>query len=304
MTTIPKVSVLCSVFNHEKTLEECLGGIFMQITDFDFEVIARDDASTDGSYEILRSYQERYPGKLRIIREETNRWKDGVTAGPILLREAGGKYAAFCEGDDYWIDPEKLQIQVDYLETHPGTSLVFTDRKIVGNDGFGMTHWPQYEYHTRDVLTGFVAFTQTIMFRNLPGISEFMNVHNKNFFGDKLISYYMSLFGTLDRIPRVTAAYRQDGGGIWSTLPHVERKKRVIEIYARLRDRFSADPEICRTSDRHRLQSLLQEGDSLAETIESLRWIRSRKMLGQVDFIGLLKRAFRKKIRALIKGSK
>lgn len=302
MTIIPKVSVLCAVYNHEKTLKECLDGVFMQVTDFDFEVIARDDASTDGSYQILRSYQEQYPGKLRIIREEKNRFGEGVRAGPILLREAKGNYVAICEGDDFWTDPEKLQIQVDYLETHPGTSLVFTDRQIIGESGFGMTHWPKDQYHTRDVLTEFVAFTQTIMFRNIPGISEFMNVHKGNFFGDKLTSYYMSLFGTLDRIPRVTAAYRQDGGGIWSSLSQVERKKGVIEIYARLRDRFSADPQTSSLSDSHRAQSLLLAGDSLAEKFELLKWLRSRNMLGKVDWLPFLKRCFKKKIRTLIRG--
>lgn len=278
----------------------------MQRTDFDFEVLVRDDASTDGSYEILRRYQEKFPDQLCIIREEKNQYKEGGRAGPILHQKAQGKYIAVCEGDDYWIDDEKLQVQADYLQMHTDVSLVFTDRKLLGNNGFGLTSWPRNRYYTSDVLTGFVAFTQTIMYRNIPGFREFLLVHNGNFFGDKLTSYYMSLFGSLDRIPRVTAVYRQEGNGVWSALADVDRKKKVIDIYARLTERFSADGKICRLEERYRLQSLVSAAESLPEKLELLRWIKSRLKLSVLGFILLLiggicgKLAPRRRIRKLI----
>lgn len=114
------VSVLCTVYNHEKYLRKSLDGFVMQKTAFPFEVIINDDASTDGSATILREYEEKYPELFHIIYQTENQYskKVGITA-TYLYPAARGKYIAFCEGDDYWTDPLKLQKQVDALEANP-----------------------------------------------------------------------------------------------------------------------------------------------------------------------------------------
>jgi len=114
------VSIKCMVYNHEPYIRQCLEGFVMQKTDFRFEAIVHDDASTDGSAAIIREYAEKYPNIIKPILETENQWSkhDGSLAR-IMDAACQGKYIAFCEGDDYWTDPTKLQRQVSFLERHP-----------------------------------------------------------------------------------------------------------------------------------------------------------------------------------------
>ena len=122
------VTIHCLIYNHEPYLRQCLDGFIMQKTNFHFEAIVHDDASTDGSAAIIREYAEKYPDIIKPIYEIENQYskRDGSLTR-IMNAHMHGKYIAMCEGDDYWIDPLKLQKQVDFLESHPDCSLVCTD---------------------------------------------------------------------------------------------------------------------------------------------------------------------------------
>ena len=125
---IPLVSIRCLVYNHEPYLRQCLDGFVMQKTNFPFEAIVHDDASTDGSAAIIREYAEKYPDIIKPIYETENQYskRDGtLTRAMDAAMHPASKYVALCEGDDYWTDPEKLQIQVDFLERHPDYSMCF-----------------------------------------------------------------------------------------------------------------------------------------------------------------------------------
>lgn len=113
------VSVLCTAYNHEKYIRDALEGFVKQKTNFKFEVIVHDDASTDGTADIILEYQRRYPDIFKVVIQKSNQFQRGrnITVECMLPR-AKGKYIAFCEGDDYWIDENKLQMQVDFMEAH------------------------------------------------------------------------------------------------------------------------------------------------------------------------------------------
>ena len=114
------VSVFCAAFNHEKYLRSALDGFVSQKTDFPFEVLINDDSSRDGTADIIREYAAAYPGLIKPFYQETNLYSLGKNADDeCFYPAAGGRYIAFCEGDDYWTDPLKLQKQVDFLESHP-----------------------------------------------------------------------------------------------------------------------------------------------------------------------------------------
>ena len=114
------VTIRCLTYNHEQYIRQCLDGFVMQKTNFRFEAIVHDDASTDGTVEIIREYAEKYPDIIKPIFETENQYskRDG-SIGRIMNEHTHGKYIAICEGDDYWTDPYKLQKQVDFLESHP-----------------------------------------------------------------------------------------------------------------------------------------------------------------------------------------
>lgn len=117
----PLVSILCLSFNQAHYIHQCLDGFVMQKTAFPFEAIIHDDASKDGTAEIIQEYAENYPQIIKPIFEKENQYtKIGFSGiGELMSEKAQGKYIAFCEGDDYWIDPYKLQKQVNYMEMHP-----------------------------------------------------------------------------------------------------------------------------------------------------------------------------------------
>lgn len=119
---MPLLSICCLSYNHAPYIREALDGFLMQKTDFAFEILIHDDASQDGTVEIIREYQQAYPHIVRpLFQKENQKTKYGGGMNPRFnYPRARGKYIAFCEGDDYWTDPQKLQLQVDFLESHPG----------------------------------------------------------------------------------------------------------------------------------------------------------------------------------------
>lgn len=141
------VSIQCCVYNQEKYIRQCLDGLVRQNTNFRFEAIVHDDASTDSSATIIREYAAKYPDIIKPILETENQYskKDG-TLGRIMDEASNGKYIAFCEGDDYWTDPGKLQKQVDFMEAHPEYSMCFTDVQNYYEDGqrFGERQSEEY----------------------------------------------------------------------------------------------------------------------------------------------------------------
>lgn len=123
------VSISCITYNQATYVRDCLEGLVRQITNFEYEILIHDDCSTDGTDLIIKEYAEKYPNLIRPIFEIENQYSKGIPIGTAIwnLPRARGKYIAFCEGDDYWIDEYKLQKQVDILENMPNIGMCFTD---------------------------------------------------------------------------------------------------------------------------------------------------------------------------------
>ncbi len=126
----PLLAISCLVYNQEPYIQECLNGIAMQKTNFPFVAVVHDDCSTDKSAQIIREYVNKYPTIFIPLYETKNQWSKQDGSLTRIMTEAidatEAKYVAFCEGDDFWTDPLKLQKQVDFLETHLDYGLVFT----------------------------------------------------------------------------------------------------------------------------------------------------------------------------------
>lgn len=113
------VSILCTTYNHELYIRDALDGFLNQKVDFDYEIIIHDDASTDNTPKIIKEYEEKYPNIIHAIYQKENQYsKKGFSMLKDIYIICKGKYIAACEGDDFWIDPHKLQIQVNFLESH------------------------------------------------------------------------------------------------------------------------------------------------------------------------------------------
>lgn len=120
----PMVSIICITYNQVEYIEDAIKSFLLQETNFDFEVIIHDDASDDGTAEIVKSYAEKYPDKIKAILQKENQYSKGIKFGQLyILPLLRGKYTALCEGDDFWTDKHKLQKQFDYMESHPDCAM-------------------------------------------------------------------------------------------------------------------------------------------------------------------------------------
>lgn len=124
------VSICCITYNQEKYIRQALDSFLMQKTNFKYEIIIHDDASTDNTANIIREYEKKYPDIIKPIYQKENQYSKGNSPNLITFKNAKGKYIALCEGDDYWIDKNKLQIQTDYMEENEKCTFCFHNAMI------------------------------------------------------------------------------------------------------------------------------------------------------------------------------
>ena len=131
----PLVSVCVLTYNHEKYIRQCLEGIMSQKCSFPFEVLIHDDASSDGTAEIIREFEERYPDVIKPIYETENQYSKGMANISALFNfpRAAGRYIAMCEGDDYWNDESKLEKQISYMELNEGCTISFHSAHMISD---------------------------------------------------------------------------------------------------------------------------------------------------------------------------
>jgi|GEM_PF-3338126 len=127
MSSEPLVSIICVTYEHRVLIGRALDGFLSQHTNFPFEIIVHDDASKDGTVEVILDYQRRYPDKIITILQKENQRSKGIKPWPPCFEKARGKYIAVCEGDDHWLDVDKLQRQIDALEKDERATGCFTN---------------------------------------------------------------------------------------------------------------------------------------------------------------------------------
>lgn len=219
----PLVAIRCTVFNHEPYLRDCLEGFVMQKTTFPFVAIVHDDASTDNSAAIIRKYAENYPDIIKPIYETENQWSKHDGSLQRIMNNAidatGAKYVAMCEGDDYWIDPLKLQKQVDYMESHSECSMCFHGVQILDE----LSHEIQPDFledipYSRDGLRlaqGNYIHAVSVMFRKNGSVDEKYAKVGRISMGDQILYHLYAEVGHFKKLPDIMGVYRV-GNGQWS----------------------------------------------------------------------------------------
>lgn len=210
----PLVSIKCLVYNHGPYLRQCLDGFVMQKTNFAFEAIVHDDASTDNSAEIIREYAEKYPDIIKPIYETENQYSKKDGSLNRIMNAAihpDAKYIAFCEGDDYWIDPLKLQKQVDFLEKNLEYGMTFGKvKQFIQQTGLFSKH--KFGKEISSVLNLFHANTvptPTVMYRRYLFDSYKNEINSSNWMlGDYPLWLYISINTKTNFMNQVFAVYR------------------------------------------------------------------------------------------------
>ncbi len=223
----PLVSVCVQTYQHVNFIKDCLDGILMQKTDFFFEILLGEDASTDGTREVCKNYAEKNPDKIGLFlhHRENNIKINNMPTGRFNIMynlfNARGKYIAICEGDDYWIDPYKLQKQVDFLEANPSFSMCFHNALIMEDDKLTKKNiLPPLDksvFDTEDTLYPFRSFapTASIVLRN-NFLTQYFDWFYSCVLGDRIIFTMSSKHGKIKYLDFFGSVRRIHQGGISS----------------------------------------------------------------------------------------
>lgn len=219
----PVVSICCIAYNHAAYIAQSINGLLMQQTDFPFEILIHDDASTDGTTKIVKQFAREYPAIIRTVIQKENQYsKQPIISPRFLFPLARGKYIAMCEGDDYWSSPEKLMSQCQGLEENAEINLSFhpVSRLNVGNSrsrSLGSLSRTERHVKSKEIILGGGGFcpTASILFRSsiIPDIRSC--VENAPV-SDKFIQIVASLNHGALFVPQAMAVYRADHQGAWT----------------------------------------------------------------------------------------
>lgn len=236
-TATPIVSICCTTYNHEPYIAEAIEGFLMQETTFPFEILIRDDCSTDRTASIVKEYADKYPTLINPIYEKENTFSKGVRPMTQLYKIANGKYIALCEGDDYWTDPLKLQKQVTLLKKYPEAmmSIAYTD--LYNDDNGKMKFIRTFSGNDKE-LQGFDDInsnyfhtsTYLVKTERLKKIVDECFIENITF-SDTVLRYMLIIYGPFVLLPEVVSVYRSTGKGIWSSLNTEEKSEEHILIH-------------------------------------------------------------------------
>lgn len=243
------VTVRCITFNHAQYIRQCLDGIVMQKTNFRFEAIVHDDASTDGTADIVMEYAKKFPHIIKPILEKENQYSKGGFGLINTIMEDNysyGKYIAECEGDDYWIDPLKLQKQVDRLDSYPEVTCVHTGFYTIDKEGNEIER-PFYQEcmrksHNgnilRTLINGNYVMTLTTMYRRDVIYSDIYQNCPAKF--DYTMTFAAAMLGDFVYLPEKTACYRRTPGSAMERMhsdlsdPLISAHKEVYSYFSKL----------------------------------------------------------------------
>jgi len=232
-----KVSVLIMTYNHAPFIAQALDSALMQATNFPYEIIVSEDCSTDGTREIVQTYHNRFPEKIRLMLSERN-----IATNAIVVRgieAARGQYVALLDGDDYWISAEKLQKQADFLDSHSHCAMCFHNATVIHEDSseearlWTPEHQPELT-SLEDIWMGNYIATCSTMFRK--GLFERFPAWYDSFFPitDWPLHILNAEHGQIGYLNTVMGVYRYHSGGCYSRLTELEKLEQTLKFYRRV----------------------------------------------------------------------
>ena len=247
----PLVSICCLAYNQKDFIGEAMDSFLMQETSFLFEIIIHDDASTDGTADIIRDYESKNADIMRPIYQTENQYsKNRVYPYAPMFRAARGKYIAECDGDDFWTDPLKLAKQVVFLESAPAYSMCYHDYLMLKNGVYSEPSGELPKDYTPDEMIafrigGYGIGTNTKLWRNVLGPDTYK--YFDNICGDYPLNVVMGMHGGCKYIPGIApSVYRKHGNNTWSGTPDTDGRTR--RMHHRLYE------QICETGNQHYIE--------------------------------------------------
>ena len=222
-------SIACATFEHGELLDDAIRSFLLQRTDFRFEIVIRDDASTDGTRDLIADYMQRYPGIIRARIYDENQFKLGVRPGNDMMEITCGKYIAICEGDDFWIDRDKLQDQVTQLQSHPDCviSVAGTFRYNLPDDELTETGLEEKE-RKYSVYPPKYHHTSTLVIEREALEKAKAKQDRHGLYTDTVLRRFLVDIGNCICLPRIVSVYWINSKGMWSSLGRERKLKNQV----------------------------------------------------------------------------
>jgi glycosyltransferase involved in cell wall biosynthesis len=241
-STIPFLTISCITFNHKNFIEEAIEGFLAQETTFKIELLIHDDASTDGTKQIVEYYANKHPDIIFPIIQSSNQFSKGVKIrNAFHYPIANGKYMALCEGDDFWTDPLKLQKQVEFLEANEEYVMCFHRAKIASFDGKSRVniydHLENRDYSGLEILKKWTVPTASVVFRTEILNKNPLPSHPDFLFGDIILFLHLAEFGKIHCLKDMMSVYRVHLSGVsmnqskLSTLNYIKHHIAIQESF-------------------------------------------------------------------------
>jgi hypothetical protein len=219
--TEPLLTIRCATYNHRNFVDQTIEGFLMQETDFPVRIVIHDDASNDGTREMLLDYQARYPGLFELVLQDENQYSLGHRPGFFLQPRMRGKFVALCEGDDLWTDSRKLAMQVQLLRANKQASACGHWASLIdAASALATSETPKRPaafINTRDLLFFNPLDTCTVVYRRSALSEDIFRGPSMLPMQDWPLYVSLSLSGPILCIQREMAAYRRHRDGVWSS---------------------------------------------------------------------------------------
>lgn len=232
-TQEPLISIFCISYNHARYIDLAIKGFLLQETKYSFEIIIHDDASTDGTQTLINEWQRKYPNLIRTILQEKNIFSQGKRAFDLMLKQAKGKYIAACEGDDYWIDPHKLEKQVGFLEKNSSFSCCAHNHYLFEEGPLTVQRWIAEDgdrtLSPRELKNlNRLLWLPTLVFRKV--FDELPKERNFASTGDFFITSYLGVYGSCMYFQSyIGAVRRMNQFSYWTPMPELDKEKSRIK---------------------------------------------------------------------------
>ncbi len=278
-----KVSACIITYNQQDFIKDCLEGAINQELHYDYEIVIGDDCSTDNTFQICQEYAQKYPDKIRLLSRDKNL---GMAINWIeTIKSCKGKYIALCEGDDYWTAPNKLQKQVDFLESNPDVVLSFHQVSVLKTNGeFVEDFLTTIPDGYQDILTlaerGNYIHTPSVVFRNT--IKDF----SFEFEQCPMVDYFLYLMlaenGKIQYFPEKMSVYRY-GVGIYSGADMLKKIKNNLKLFTLLLS-YSKRNDIKKIFLERQLRSVITletylKGEQKVFFVSRNKWSKLFKMI-------------------------
>ncbi|WP_158774251.1 glycosyltransferase [Cobetia sp. L2A1] len=249
----PRVSVMCFAFNHGDYISMALDGFLMQRTRFPFEIVVHDDASTDGTREIIEEYAARYPNIIRPILQDVNQYSQHIWPITFCMPVMRGDIIAYCEGDDYWIKADKLARQVALFDANPGATVCFHPAIEFDEHSGEHTIICRYADTVHKIpteavigLRGASIPSPALTFRRMDSsVQAMLESYRTAPIMDFFLQAYMALLGDTVYYEEAACVYRRNAKGSWTS------QQKEVEAELRYQREMLSAIDVFHASTRH-----------------------------------------------------